>query len=633
MTRALDTSQTPEQKQFDVQVEREQSRTLGAQSIRRIAVFIAHGMGQQIPFQTLAQVATGIRKVDLARSGDDVGGGGSAVGRSLKSATEQRLERLELELHPGAETVHAHVYEAYWAPLTEGKVTLRDVIRFLSGAGWNGVKNARGGTFVRYLFGQFKHYPIPTRTIVHLLVALASIASLVVMNSTIVTVAAGRALLAQRPEWLTDGLLADLTTVFNVVITVMAVFGLSLLVAVLLRVAGARHREATDATGIPRDRAVRTAWTWLTVVLFAGTLTVVILAGAAIPTLFLEHVRGGVGADLQLWRTLFSPSAVDAFNRTFDRWAWFVALWGAAAFIGWWTINIIRGAVSDLSTSRERLHTLLNVTALVGVAAAAIWLVLELQGATDGIRPSMRTGLAWVLLIGASAFIRKLLVQYLGDVAAYVMPYRLDSFAAVRTEIKARVYGAIRAIYAMQRVDGRGPEYDQVIVVAHSLGSVIAYDALNQLALEEEGAAQKLDIAGRTALFLTFGSPLDKTAFIFALQGGEASAARETVAASVQPLIRSYDYRPRRWVNIYSPWDIISGHLDLYDLPDSDDPRCVENCPDPDAATLLIAHTEYWTTELVFKEIYDAIAAVAAGPRSGTLPTARGGGTAVSAKM
>jgi hypothetical protein len=349
----------------------------------------------------------------------------------------------------------------------------------------------------------------------------------------------------------------------------------------------------------------------------------VVLAGAAIPTLFLEHVRGGVGPDVQLWRNVFPQGAVDGFNRGFDRWAWVAAVIAAVAFVGWWALNILVGAIRDLSTSRERVHTLLNIAALVGVAAAAIWLVLELRGATDGLDESTRTGLAWVLLVGASTFIRRMLVQYIGDVAAYVMPYKLDAFAAVRTEIKGRVYGVIRAIYAMQRADGRGFEYDQVIVVGHSLGSVIAYDTLNQLALEEEGATQKLDVAGRTPLFLTFGSPLDKTAFIFALQGAGTSSARETVAASVQPLIRSYDYRPRRWVNVHSPWDIISGKLDLYDLPDSKDARRVENCADPDAATLLIAHTEYWETALVFNEIYDAIAAVAASQRAGSLPTAR----------
>src|SRR6202007_2710864 len=32
-----------------------------------------------------------------------------------------------------------HVYEAYWAPLTEGRVTYWDTLKFLFAAGWNGL--------------------------------------------------------------------------------------------------------------------------------------------------------------------------------------------------------------------------------------------------------------------------------------------------------------------------------------------------------------------------------------------------------------------------------------------------------------------------------------------------------------
>jgi hypothetical protein len=619
MARPLQTAQTATQAAFSVTVGPEDSAPAGARGRRRVAVFIAHGMGQQIPFQTLDQVAAGLRKVDGAP-------GSRAVGRSLRSDKEGRLERLELALHPGGETVETHIYEAYWAPLTEGKVSLRDVIRFLSGAGRNGLKNARRGAFARWLFGGFRSYPVAIRTICHLLVALATIASLVVMNSTIAAVAAARSLLAQRPAWLTDGLLADLTTTFNVVITAMAAFALSLVVAVLLRnIGSAATRMRAPAKGGRHGRGARTVWTWVTVVLFAATLATVILAGAAIPTLLYAHVRGGVAVTAQLWHALFQPAAVDAFNRAFDTWAWTAAVVGAGAFVAWWAFNIVLGLIRDLTTSEARLRTILNVAAVAGIAGAAVWLVSSLAAATEGLDAGTRTGLAWVLLIGASAFIRRLLVQYVGDVAAYVMPYRLDSFAAIRTEIKARVYGCARAIYAMKRADGSGREYDDVIVVGHSLGSVIAYDAINQLVLEDEGAAEPLDVTDRTALFLTFGSPLDKTAFIFALQGSGTSEAREAVAASVQPMIQSYDHRPRKWINIYSPWDIISGSLDLYDLAGSSDDRRVGNERDPDATTLLIAHTEYWKTDLVFRRIYEALADVAVPARGGPLPTARGG--------
>lgn len=213
------------------------------------------------------------------------------------------------------------------------------------------------------------------------------------------------------------------------------------------------------------------------------------------------------------------------------------------------------------------------------------------------------------MLIAASAYIRLVLVQYLGDVAIYVMPYKVDAFNDLRKEIKETVYKVAHGVYALKDQSGKQPAYDHVIVLGHSLGSVIAYDALNRLIHEDKNAksADALHIVDRTPLFLTFGSPLDKTAFIFGAQGHGTTEARESLAASVQPLIQSYEYRPARWINIYSPWDILSGNLDLYDLPEATDPRKVKNLEDPDATTLLMAHTEYWNDSLLVQTLYDAI--------------------------
>jgi hypothetical protein len=138
---------------------------------------------------------------------------------------------------------------------------------------------------------------------------------------------------------------------------------------------------------------------------------------------------------------------------------------------------------------------------------------------------------------------------------------------------------------------------------------VIAYDGLNRLILEDGAVAadQVLHVVDRTPLFLTFGSPLDKTAFIFGAQGHGTTEARESLAASVQPLIQSYEYRPERWINIYSPWDIISGYLDLYDLPGATNSKRVNNLKDPEATTLLMAHTEYWNDDLLVRTLYEAL--------------------------
>ena len=252
---------------------------------KKVAVFIAHGMGQQTPFQTLDQVATGLLKKQ-----DEHGSrsGGKFKLRAVKGKVravkfnDQRLHRIELKLRSGnADPVEAHVYEGYWAPLTEGKITARGIIGFLGGAGRNGI-GVGSRDFCRYLFGEYRSFGPRIRTVLYLLIALATVAALVAMNSTIAVVSAGRALLAQTPTWLSDGLFSDLTTTFNVVITAMTVFGASLGVAYAL---GRLRAPAV----------VRQVWGWLTVLLFIALLFVIVLAALSLAFLFYGHVTWNDG--------------------------------------------------------------------------------------------------------------------------------------------------------------------------------------------------------------------------------------------------------------------------------------------------------------------------------------------------
>ena len=566
-------------------------RKVGA-ARRKVAVFVAHGMGQQIPFQTLDQVAEGLRQKDIAEGNDNP----DPIANTLKSG-EQWLRRIELQLKSGDNALEAHVYEAYWAPLTEGKISAGGVIRFLAGAGQNGLQNAMG-KFKRWMFNEYEEYPTPIRTVLYLLIALATVASLVEMNSAIAVVVAGRALLAQRPGWLTNGLFADLTTTFNAVVTTMAAIGLSLALARL-------------ASRKKLNRRRRQVWGWLTVVLFGVTVLIVILAGIAIAALFYGHVRGGAGPDTQLWYQLFSTSGVAGFNRAFDWLAWRITIVVAIVIAIWWIFKIAMGVYRDFRDSRGGWLTLLVASAFAVLVVLAFLLVLAfyeaLKNPSDGnATVIVISGLAWPLLIAASSYIRKILIQYVGDVAIYVTAHTLDSFNDVRKEIKKSVHDVAQSIYSLNDKAGK-EEYKEVIVVGHSLGSVIVYDALNQLINEDISNANALTVVERTKLLLTFGSPLDKTAFIFGMQAKDTSEAREALAASVQPLIRDYSFRPKQWINIYSPWDIISGSLGLYDPRNSTDSRRVGNIADPDATTFLIAHTEYWGNPLVVETIYNAL--------------------------
>jgi hypothetical protein len=215
------------------------------------------------------------------------------------------------------------------------------------------------------------------------------------------------------------------------------------------------------------------------------------------------------------------------------------------------------------------------------------------------------------------------MLQYLGDVAAYISAYRLNTLWEVREAIKEKSLEIGRAVYGWQEIDG-SLTYKRVIVVGHSLGSVVAYDLLNSLINEDlANPARSRNVAQRTPLLLTFGSPLDKTAFIFTTRAPRNADVRELLAAAKQPLIDDYAYRPDRWVNLWSPSDWINGSIDFYDphcSPKSEshkqgkcgptDPcqrggrKRVQNEVDPHSVTPLLAHNEFWTTPLFIDTLY-----------------------------
>lgn len=454
----------------------------GAGRRRRVAVLAVHGMGQQAQFETLASVAERL-------AGPDV-----PVTVRAAAMTGGEFRRAEVVV----DGVDVHVYEGYWAPITEGRVTLRDVMSFLWGAAIGGIRNAASG-FTRYAFGRVERGHRRWGTLAALVVTSLVLAALVVVDATALAIAASRAGL---PEWLPRAALDDAT------------------------------------------------WLALIFVLCAVALAVWIGAAASARP-FLR------------WRAT-APIARGTIVVT---WALFALTLAAAIACG-------AGVVALVATAGTRAAPLASpppTSVLVG---------------------------AWGGLALASLVARRLFVQFAGDVAAYVSPQKLDRFHELRGEIKDAVRKVAVAIYEDR-------SYDGVAIVGHSLGSVVAYDTLNALLREDELAARpeaRRGVLDRTRVLLTFGSPLDKTAFIFANAPKDSSATREALAALSQPLLLDERYQQRiPWVNVHSPADPVSGRLDLYG------PR-VQNERDPHATTPLLAHTEYWGNDLVWTRLREAIA-------------------------
>jgi hypothetical protein len=122
-------------------------------------------------------------------------------------------------------------------------------------------------------------------------------------------------------------------------------------------------------------------------------------------------------------------------------------------------------------------------------------------------------------------------------------------------------------------------------------------------------------VVDRTRRLITFGSPLEKTAFLFRTQLGREQALRESIAALKQPLILDYGrFRPQTftWVNIYSRADVVSGPLTYYDTPASTasatpNRNPVQNVVDHWAVIPFIAHVQYWRNSTLRQQLWDAI--------------------------
>jgi hypothetical protein len=217
---------------------------------------------------------------------------------------------------------------------------------------------------------------------------------------------------------------------------------------------------------------------------------------------------------------------------------------------------------------------------------------------------------ALILLIFA-LIVRYVVVEFVGDVAIYVSSYKVSRYDDIRTKILDEVFGVARQIYSAGIADDTNAPYDAVVIVGHSLGSVISYDMLNWcINWDQVENGFEFGVVERTRRLITFGSPLDKTAFLFRTQVSSARSLREALAARQQPLILDYKkFRPLetfRWINIYAPADIISGSLEYYDVQGLPGYNGIVNVKDPEARTPLLAHIQYWNNAELHEQLYDA---------------------------
>ncbi|MBL8783658.1 MAG: hypothetical protein JNJ59_02060 [Deltaproteobacteria bacterium] len=454
---------------------------------RKVAVIVAHGMGQQAKFETLGTL-TEVLAAEMESKGAE-----PEVEVSLERLGDGYLPRARL----GAGSTDGptvDVFEIYWAPMTEGQIGLVAVLAFLLRSAWLGMKGTFSG-YKRFAFGEEQPWKTSPWDAVLLAILWLLIVALLVLFGWAVAVHLDLIASAASVSEAIGGFATDVTLV--VIAVVAPKFGLAV-------VGWFARRDAKREKGGKEKNET-------------------------------EPKQGAKGA-----------------------------------------------ATRDASTCRGTWSLARRIGLLIGGAVLAYVVLWCFCGQLQWSSLTLESVVAIVVLVAGWAF-GNVLIQYVGDVVIYVSSHELNRYCHVREAIQTKALAVAKAVYDSEE------QYDEIVFVGHSLGSVIAYDTLNAILREP----QRVFYLARTRALVTFGSPLDKTAFIFRAQV-EARIIREGLANAVQPMLTVAVRKQVTWVNLWSRMDIISGPLDYYDPPCDSGAKAVRNVRDPAARVPLLAHTRYW---------------------------------------
>ena len=145
------------------------------------AVIVFHGMGQQVKFETLDQLAQALIEAHEAK-------GEKSAKRVRHVWCDDRdggrfMPRAEVELQDanGNARKTVHIYEAYWAPQTEGAISFGSTAAFFLKAGVRGIGASLRDDrkFLRWAFGREREFPLAPATFIALVLATLFLALVV----------------------------------------------------------------------------------------------------------------------------------------------------------------------------------------------------------------------------------------------------------------------------------------------------------------------------------------------------------------------------------------------------------------------------------------------------------------------
>jgi hypothetical protein len=199
--------------------------------------------------------------------------------------------------------------------------------------------------------------------------------------------------------------------------------------------------------------------------------------------------------------------------------------------------------------------------------------------------------------------VRPFFQTYLGDAVQWATYHETNANFAIREAILKKSTEIFKAV-----LESALP-YDRVIVMAHSLGSVIAHDTLLRLGERGQPGLDKV------THFLTYGSPIDKFAYFFEAQQGRTSRY-ETIINKLRGTVFSPPFRADLiWQNFYEEGDPIGGNI--HTAGTADKLAQVENIYTANALVALVSpnHMGYTSNHMMLSRLWKALMPSAPAPQ------------------
>jgi hypothetical protein len=403
------------------------------------AIWIVHGMGQQIPFETVDGLARGVLE-ELARQNPSQQPRPRL--RTVKIA-DQVLQRVEIDMlgqsdaSGHANNYKLHLYETYWAPKTEGVAKLTDVVSILWDGGLRGLLNSYK-PFQRAIFGGMASFRIPWRSPVYLCITLLVLVALTAVNGVILSAAAAKTNLAPLASLSTHW--HQLAAVASCMIAAAFTFGIVLFLAEMCK--------PNDLSGSSKRFLTYLGWASLiftvTQILITALVMTVIAHLDWLLTRNSNLAQGqrSLGVSSELLQEFFSRVNF-AFNRlpfvNLQAFSTSIILCGAAVLALAMIVRALLRSSEQPVRGDSVLKFFIFLAFVMNLLAIVVPLVLFFANRFEASLPPSLSFIGsslWVFpfLILFSAKVREIMVQYVGDVAIYVRSNKLDRFDQVRNE-------------------------------------------------------------------------------------------------------------------------------------------------------------------------------------------------------